>query len=93
MHIADGSASIAGLFEDVAEHGITGFYTPPPLIRYLLKIEADRANRALATVRTIEIGSAPVTGDEVRLFMMAWSRFDAPAAFAWARDWPTSTPS
>jgi hypothetical protein len=30
-----------------------------------------------------------VSAEEVRLFLLAWGRFDAPAAWAWARDWPT----
>jgi long-chain acyl-CoA synthetase len=69
VHVADGATSIASLFEEVAAHGITGFYTPPPLIRYLLKMEADRARRAFATVRTIEIGSAPLSGAELRALL------------------------
>jgi hypothetical protein len=30
-----------------------------------------------------------VTPEEVRLLMLAWARFDAPGAFAWAMAWPT----
>jgi hypothetical protein len=42
-----------------------------------------------AALRALETRNIGVTREEVRLFMLAWSRFDAPAAFAWARAWPT----
>jgi hypothetical protein len=32
---------------------------------------------------------AGIEQDEVRLWMLAWARFDGPGAFATARDWPT----
>jgi hypothetical protein len=42
-----------------------------------------------AALRALETKNIGVSREEVRLFMLAWSRFDAPAAFAWARAWPT----
>jgi hypothetical protein len=42
-----------------------------------------------AALRALEAKNIGVSREEVRLFMLAWSRFDAPAAFAWARAWPT----
>jgi hypothetical protein len=37
----------------------------------------------------VEDNRAGIDADEVRLFMLAWTRFDGPGAFASARDWPT----
>ena len=63
--------------------------------------ELERAYRMSAFLRTMGPAELPgaiaaleaqnigVTREEVRLFMLAWSRFDAPGAFAWARAWPT----
>src|SRR5262245_13763552 len=42
-----------------------------------------------AALAALEQDNVGVTREEVRLFMLAWSRFDAPGAFAWARAWPT----
>jgi hypothetical protein len=42
-----------------------------------------------AAREALEANNRGVTRQEVRLFMLAWSRFDAAGAFAWARDWPT----
>jgi hypothetical protein len=42
-----------------------------------------------AAREALEQDNIGVTREEVRLFMLAWSRFDAPGAFAWARAWPT----
>src|SRR5262249_32476436 len=36
-----------------------------------------------------EAHDAGVTREEVRLLMLAWSRFDPRGALAWARAWPT----
>ena len=37
----------------------------------------------------IETHRAGIEEDEVRLWMLAWTRFDGPGAFAAARNWPT----
>jgi hypothetical protein len=42
-----------------------------------------------AALEALEARSIGVSQEEVRLLMLAWSRFDAPGAFAWASDWPT----
>lgn len=42
-----------------------------------------------AALEAIEAHSVGMSRQEVRLFLLAWSRFDAPGAFAWARDWKT----
>lgn len=41
-----------------------------------------------AVLETLKTRNVRVTREDVRLLMLAWSRFDAPAAFAWARAWP-----
>ena len=43
-----------------------------------------------AALEILEASSIGVSQEEVRLLMLAWSRFDAPGAFAWASDWPTA---
>jgi hypothetical protein len=42
-----------------------------------------------ATLELVEEHQLAVRPEDVRLLMHAWTRFDAPGAFAWARDWPT----
>lgn len=56
------------------------------LTSYLRVMGPEDLEAALAEVERFRVG---ITADEVRLFMFAWMRFDAPAAFAAARDWPT----
>jgi hypothetical protein len=41
-----------------------------------------------AAVEAFDAVQPRVSKEEVRLFMRAWTRLDAPAAFAWARAWP-----
>ena len=53
---------------------------------FLRQLGPDELPAARDALETDNIG---VTREEVRLFMLAWSRFDAPGAFAWARAWPT----
>ena len=43
-----------------------------------------------AVLAEVEKRRAGIDADEVRLIMLAWTRFDGPGAFAAARDWPTS---
>jgi hypothetical protein len=65
---------------------------PDPLTRsyrmsaFLQGLDPDGLPAALEALETNNVG---VTREEVRLFMLAWSRFDAPGAFAWSRAWPT----
>ena len=63
--LAEGPPSVPAILEDAGTHGITGFYLPPPLVRMLLKSPADRVRPALAACRTIETGSAPLSGAEI----------------------------
>ncbi len=42
-----------------------------------------------AALEALEAHNAGVSRQEVRLFLLAWSRFDAPGAFAWSRAWKT----
>jgi hypothetical protein len=52
----------------------------------LVALGPDDMPAALEDLKARQVGVSP---EEVRLFMLAWSRFDAPGAFAWAYDWPT----
>jgi len=56
------------------------------LSSYLRELGPERLPTA---VEVLTEARANVLPEDVRLFMLAWSRFDAPGAFAWARDWPT----
>jgi hypothetical protein len=42
-----------------------------------------------AAREALEAHNIGVSRQEVRLFLLAWSRFDAPGAFTWARSWKT----
>lgn len=67
--LPQGPLVISGLLEDIEQHAITGFYTPPPLVRYLLMTSHDKVRSATATCRSIEIGSAPLAGTELQEVM------------------------
>lgn len=56
------------------------------LTRFLRSLGPEDVDAALAALEEHRVG---ITKDEVRLFMLAWTRFDAPGAFATARGWPT----
>ena len=64
----EGTLSISGILEYAERHGIHGFYTAPPLIRYFLK-DVAAVRRALAGTRSIEIGSAPLGESELEQLM------------------------
>lgn len=53
----------------------------------LLALRAGDMDEATAILERRQYG---VSREEVRLFMLAWARFDAPGALAWARSNPTS---
>ena len=72
---SEGLPTVGGILDDVESLEATGFFVPPPLLRVLLQSVSGRARRVLARCRSIEIGSAVVTPEELRL-LMAW----APAA-------------
>lgn len=58
-------------------HGLSGA---------LARLGPDDLENALATLERRQFG---VTPEEVRWFMLAWARFDAPGALAWARSYPS----
>ena len=60
-----GQFSIAGLLEDVQRHAITGFFTTPPYVRALLRAAPGRVAAAVASLRSVEIASAPIHADEL----------------------------
>ena len=62
----EGPPALPVLLETAGREKISGFYTPPPLARLLLQGETRAVRAALAGCRTLEIGSAPVSGEEVR---------------------------
>ncbi len=67
--ILKGPLSVQGILEDVQSYKVTGFFTPPPLIRLLLKYSSEKVREALLICRTIEIGSASLTVTELEQFM------------------------
>jgi acyl-CoA synthetase (AMP-forming)/AMP-acid ligase II len=44
---------------------ISGFFMPPPLLRLVLRLQADVLRAAMRTLRSIEFGSAPLTAAEL----------------------------
>ncbi len=56
------------------------------LTRYLRELGPEELSDALAAIETHRVG---ISEDEVRLFMLAWTRFDGAGAFLAARNWPT----
>ena len=56
------------------------------LTRFLRALGPAALPAALAEVEAHRVG---ITADQVRLFMLAWTRFDAPGAFKAAQNWPT----
>jgi hypothetical protein len=56
------------------------------LSAFLQQLRPDQVPEMLEILEQRRVG---VTEEEIRLLMLAWTRFDAPGAFAWARDWPT----
>ena len=58
--------SVGDMLEDMVRYEATGFFTPPPLVRVLLASPPARVAAALQRCRTIEIGSAAVSADELQ---------------------------
>jgi hypothetical protein len=56
------------------------------LTSYLRVLDPADLPAVLAEIEAHRVG---IDADEVRLLMLAWTRFDGPGAFATARDWPT----
>ncbi len=62
--------SINGLFEDIEEYAISGFFTTPPIARMLIAYDENQAQRGLSRCRSIELGSAPLSGDELKALLI-----------------------
>ncbi len=56
------------------------------LTSYLRSLVPESLPAALAEIEKHRVG---VTEGEVRLLMLAWTRFDGPGAFKAASEWPT----
>jgi len=56
------------------------------LASFLREMGPEDVQPVLAEIEKHRTG---IEEDEVRLWMLAWTRFDGPGAFATARDWPT----
>ncbi len=69
VFVPDGPVSVSGLVEDLARWRITGFFTPPPLIRALLALEGDVLSGALGSCRCVEIGSAPLEAETLAVWL------------------------
>ena len=75
VFVPDGPLSVPAMVEDIARWRITGFFTPPPLIRALLTLEGDALSVALDSCRCVEIGSAAL-GAEMLAAWLARTRID-----------------
>ncbi len=60
-----GPLSVPGLLSMVKAHGINGFFASPPLLRVLLGTSPSRLGTSLATLRSIETASAPLSKQEL----------------------------
>lgn len=67
--LSDGPLSLPALFEDLQAYEVSGFFSPPPLIRMLLQSPEQKARAALRHCRSIEIGSAVIGADELARLM------------------------
>lgn len=67
--IAEKPLSVGDLLETLGNSQATGFFTPPPLVRMMLASPASKVRPALQPCRTIEIGSAAVSADELQAFV------------------------
>jgi acyl-CoA synthetase (AMP-forming)/AMP-acid ligase II/2-methylisocitrate lyase-like PEP mutase family enzyme len=63
--IYEGAFSVAGLIDDITRFGITGFFTAPPLLRAILRADPAKFAGLTATLKSIEIASAPVGAAEL----------------------------
>jgi acyl-coenzyme A synthetase/AMP-(fatty) acid ligase len=63
--IYEGLLSVAGWIDDVQRFKISSFYTPPPFLHHLLKADHNDIKEMTTTLRSIEIGSAPVSPDRI----------------------------
>ncbi len=67
--IGDKPLSVGDLLDMLNDGRATGFFTPPPLLRMLLASDEVKTRAALQHCRTIEIGSAAITADELAAFV------------------------
>ncbi|MEE2674614.1 MAG: hypothetical protein VX466_12515 [Myxococcota bacterium] len=79
-----GSVSLAVLDDALSERDeLERMYQ---LTRFLRTLAPEDVPAALEAVEKHRVG---VTKEEVQLFMLGWTRVDAPGAFEAARNWPT----
>jgi acyl-CoA synthetase (AMP-forming)/AMP-acid ligase II len=64
--VFEGTLSVPAVLDDLHRREITGFFTAPPLVRALLRADPGRLAAAAASLRAIEIASAPVAAAELR---------------------------
>lgn len=71
-----GPVSLTALLDDFAAFSASAFFSPPPLIRLLLQESPAKLRKALSGCRSIEIGSAPISGTELNalLDLLPWAR-------------------
>ncbi len=60
-----GPPAVPAILEEIRQRQAEGFYTPPPLVRMLLRDDPERVRKAMAGCRTLEIGSAPLNAAEL----------------------------
>ena len=60
------SLSPRALLAALPDLDIRGLFLPPPMLRLVLRSAPDVLEKALAPLRSLEIGSAPVSADEFR---------------------------
>ena len=69
LSITEETPTVSGILDAIAEYRITGFFTPPPLVRMMLAGDEEPMRDGLAGCRSLEIGSAPLTASELERFM------------------------
>lgn len=67
--IGEKPLSVAELLDTLIDFRVTGFFTPPPLVRMLLASPANKVGAAMRACHTVEIGSAAIMADELRAFV------------------------
>ncbi|UCB55970.1 MAG: acyl--CoA ligase [Thiotrichales bacterium] len=66
--VAEKPVSVGDMLETLDSFQATGFFTPPPLVRMMLASPVSKVKAALKHCKTIEIGSAAISADELKAF-------------------------